>query len=364
MNGLLCKIRPKGCAFLVLYIFISLLFLFIFKICIKKYFCWSCDKYNSKFEKIIRISHFCEEFKDAQFDTVPYNIVNLRIIVIVYNRATSLRRLLDSLNNAYYFGDAIALHVWIDRSKNGTIDSTTYGVASDFTFRHGQYYVHNQTCHVGIYGQWMGTWYPNNDSSEFAVILEDDLTVSPYFYKWLKLVHMKYDNYSNVNGYSLQGISIKHGATQSGYLEVNETHKIFLYPVLGTWGFSPNNRNWRAFSDWYLEARRSSKFHPFVPGIHPSVWYKEQLEKGHQDRMWSMWFINYAWNNQEFTVYSNFKGHKGLTVNWKEHGLHYSENDSKRNQDPLLVIWNPEYEDLPEQPVIIDVNGRETMQHS
>ncbi|KAK3599744.1 hypothetical protein CHS0354_037221 [Potamilus streckersoni] len=358
-------IRSRGCKHVILSIFIFIfLFLCMFIISVTKYSTQSQAKQNDMLKSVIRVENNCKEFRLAQFETVPYSNARIRIIVIVYNRATSLRRLLDSLNKAHYFGDTIALHVWIDRSKNGTIDSTTYGVASDFTFRHGQYYVHNQTCHAGIYGQWMGTWYPKSNSSEFAVILEDDLTVSPYFYKWLKLVHMKYDNYSNVNGYSLQGISIKHGATQSGYLEVNETHTIFLYPVLGTWGFSPNNRNWRAFSDWYQEVRRDPKFRPLVPGIHPSVWYKEQLAKGHQDRMWSMWFIYYAWMNRELTVYSNFKGHKGLAINWKEHGLHYSEKDSKRNPDPLLVEWKQEYEDFPEQPVIIDVNGKEVKQRT
>ncbi|KAL3884479.1 hypothetical protein ACJMK2_024617 [Sinanodonta woodiana] len=353
MKGSLCHILSRGCKHVNIFVF---LFLCLSSISIITYFTLNQARQNDKLKSVIRVENVVRQFRVPEIETVPYHHVNFRIIVIVYNRATSLCRLLDSLNNAHYFGDAVALHVWIDRSKNGTIDSSTYGVASDFTFRHGQYYIHNQTRHVGIYGQWMGTWYPNHTSSEFAVILEDDLTVSPYFYKWLKLVHMKYDHHSYVNGYSLQGISIKHGVKQRGYLDVNKAHKVFLYPILGTWGFSPNNRNWRAFSDWYQEKRRDPKFHPFVPGIHPSEWYKTQLATGKQDHMWSMWFIYYAWLKHELTVYSNFKGHKGLTINWKEQGLHYSK--VKRSKDPLLVDWKLEYEDLPEHPVIVDVNGR------
>ncbi|KAL3884476.1 hypothetical protein ACJMK2_024615 [Sinanodonta woodiana] len=290
--------------------------------------------------------------------------VDLSMIVIVYNRAASLQRLLQSLNNAHFYGDNIALHVWIDRSQNGTIDSSTYTVARDFTFKHGQYYVHNQTCHVGIYGQWIGTWYPRNSSSEIAVILEDDLTVSPYFYKWLKVVHNKFDNRPDINGYSLQGISIKHSIHHGGYLNVNKTHKAFLYPILGTWGFSPNNRNWRAFSDWYMMVRGDPSFQPYVEGIHPSVWYRQQLAKGRHDRMWSMWFIYYAWMHKEYTMYSNFKDHQGLTINWKEPGLHYSKSDDVTKPDPLLLDWKSEYEDLPDNPVIVDVNGNEMIPKS
>ncbi|KAK3599748.1 hypothetical protein CHS0354_037227 [Potamilus streckersoni] len=257
---------------------------------------------------------FCSTSKHnvRYIDVSFYSHVDLIIIAIVYDRATSLQRLLESLNNAYFYGDNIDLHVWIDRSENGTIDSRTYMVARDFTFKHGQYYVHNQTCHVGIYGQWMGTWYPGISSSEIAVILEDDLTVSPYFYKWLKVVHRKFDNRHDINGYSLQGISIKHGIDQDGFLDVNKTHKAFLYPILGTWGFSPNNRNWRAFSDWYMKVRSDPLFQPYVEGIHPSVWYEEQLVNGRRDRMWSMWFIYYAWINKEYTLYCNFNVHEQL----------------------------------------------------
>ncbi|KAL3884478.1 hypothetical protein ACJMK2_024616 [Sinanodonta woodiana] len=338
MRGLFCKTRPKSCKCVVLYLLICILLLFICNIYVLKYHIRTLDEHNTNFGRIIRISQFCKEVKDAQFEAVSYHPVNLRIIVIVYNRATSLRRLLDSLNNAHYFGDEVALHVWIDRSKNQTIDSSTYGVASDFTFRYGQYYIHTQPCHVGIYGQWMGTYYPNVHSSEIAVILEDDLTMSPYFYKWLKLVHGKYDQLSYVNGYSLQGISIKHGVKQSGYLDVNEEHKVFLYPILGTWGFSPNNRHWRAFSDWYQEQRREPMFHPLVPGLQPTEWYKAQLATGKQDHMWSMWFIYYAWLKHELTVYSNFKEniHSSWSISSAVSNSLYAPSGMASNPDIIL----------------------------
>lgn len=92
--------------------------------------------------------------------------------------------------------------------------------------------VHNHTQHVGIYGQWIGTWNPAPESSEIAVILEDDLTVSKHFYRWLKNVHRKYDGWSNVAGYALQGRSIKHGGA-AGNLRGPDNDVCFLYPILG-----------------------------------------------------------------------------------------------------------------------------------
>ncbi|KAK3586254.1 hypothetical protein CHS0354_034249 [Potamilus streckersoni] len=234
--------------------------------------------------------------------------VDLRIIVIVYNRAQSLLRLLESLNSAHYFGDRVAIHVWIDRSRTGMIDAETYRVAKRFIFRHGRYYIHNQTCHVGIYGQWMGTWNPHNGSSEKAVILEDDISVSPYFYKWLKLVYKKYSHRDDINGYALQGVSMKHGKFSNGLIEVDTKHKTFLFPILGTWGFSPKVKHWSQFLEWYRDSLKDPEFQPIIPGILPSRWWSEFTEKGKIDGMWEMWHIYHAWINRYYTLYNNYEG--------------------------------------------------------
>jgi hypothetical protein len=63
--------------------------------------------------------------------------------------------------------------------------------------------------HVGLYGQWMGLWQPTEETKEMAVIFEDDLTVSPFFYRYLKNVHAKYGSVPYINSYALQ-CSMKH----------------------------------------------------------------------------------------------------------------------------------------------------------
>ncbi|KAL3886472.1 hypothetical protein ACJMK2_026457 [Sinanodonta woodiana] len=303
------------------------------------------------------------KYTTQQSYRMPYiqdETVDLRIVVIVFNRADSLLRLLGSLNVAFYFGERVVLDIWIDRSKDGQIDENTYRIASEFQFKHGVKIVHNHTFHVGIYGQWLNTWTPKSNSSEIAVILEDDLTVSPYFYKWLKIVHKKYDKLVEVNGYSLQGISIKHGIGSEGLLEAPSGNIVFLYPVIGTWGFSPNRRNWVKFRDWFEVMLHDDKFQPLVPNILPTSWYQTFIQTGKTEGMWSMWHIYHAWKSREYTVYPNFSGHLGLTVNWKESGLHYGPGLARGGRNPshnLLTIWRPAYEDLPDYPIRLDVYG-------
>lgn len=300
---------------------------------------------------------FIKHFTQFEIWRTETDIYALRIIVIVYNRDKSLLRLLNSLNKAFYGSDKVKLEVWIDRSVDGNVSLRTIKTAENFTFIHGHYSVNVHPKHAGIYGQWISTWKPDRKSPEQAVILEDDLTVSPYFYKYLKLVHNTYDNRNDINGYSLQGVSIKHHVHDNSPLAAPNDSIVFLYPVIGTWGFSPNRRNWIKFTDWYNEAIRNSSFQPFVPGNIASKWFQALQKKGKGGSMWSIWHIYYAWKHKEFTLYPNFGDHAGLSVNWKEKGLHYKDN--KRGQtDKLLTEWKTGYEILPNSPVILDIKGK------
>jgi len=233
---------------------------------------------------------------------------DLRIIVIVYNRAQSMLRLLKSLNNAKYYNDDIKLEVWIDRSANGSVDQLTLTEARQFDFYHGSFEVIIHPNHVGIIGQWLSTWRMWQSGKEMAVILEDDLQVSKYFYKYLKLVHEKYDSDPQVNGYALQGVSMKHQTSSPGILRGPKHDIAFLYPVLGTWGFSPSPKNWAKFIDWFTKAYKDKSFEPYVYSNVVTVWYKQFRRQGKTGGIWSIWHIYYAWQEKEYTLYPNFQG--------------------------------------------------------
>ncbi|XP_046578170.1 uncharacterized protein LOC124285934 [Haliotis rubra] len=290
-----------------------------------------------------------------QINVSPQQI-DLRVIVLAYDRAESLTRCLASLKEAEYNGDRVHIDVWIDCSKSGQIDGDTYTAAMLFSFKYGTVTVHNHTRHVGIYGQWLGTWKVTEQTKEIALFLEDDVTVSKYFYKWLKAVHTKYDSVANINGYSTQGMSMKHSGDR-GWLQAPKSEVVFSYPVLGTWGFSPSLKNWLGFLNWYRETASNPSFHPLVPGLKPSNWYRSFMKSGKTDSMWSMWHIYYANKNNELTIYPNLPFRQGLTTNGNEKGLHYSTKQ-KTQAGRALVEWLDKYIALPSVPVQLDTHGR------
>lgn len=68
--------------------------------------------------------------------------------------------------------------------------------------------MHYRTGNAGLQAQWLEAWWPSSDD-EFAFVVEDDLEVSPLYYRFLKGLILKYyyepENYSpDVYGASLQ----------------------------------------------------------------------------------------------------------------------------------------------------------------
>ena len=108
------------------------------------------------------------------------------MIIITYNRPRSLPSLLLSQNTVDYMSDKATVEIWIDRSKEGHIHGDTYAVGHKFVFEKRSKTVINQTSHIGLYRQWMGLWQPTEETKQIAVTFEDDLTVSPLFYLYLK----------------------------------------------------------------------------------------------------------------------------------------------------------------------------------
>jgi len=65
---------------------------------------------------------------------------------------------------------------------------------------------------------------------EIALILEDDMSVSAYYWRWLRAAHRAYDRRSDVSGYSVSHPEMEHET--GSVLEVPVNYTVFMYPVI------------------------------------------------------------------------------------------------------------------------------------
>ena len=144
----------------------------------------------------------------------------LHIKVLGYNRIPSLLRCLHSLVSAHYDVEPVFLDIIIDNPHNASRPWTEESVAGvhhmqkllaalhNFSWPHGPKRVNYRWQNAGLQPQWVEAWYPDSPN-EFAFIVEDDMEVSPLYYRYLKrlLAHYYFDA-SNFNA-RMFGISFQ-----------------------------------------------------------------------------------------------------------------------------------------------------------
>jgi hypothetical protein len=249
---------------------------------------------------------------------------------------------LVSLTQVDYEGDRVDLDVWIDRASDTAIAEEAVQ-ASAVTARechwpHGVRTIHRREQNAGLYEQWIYSWNVTDESTEAAIILEDDLEVSPFFYIWLKRARLHYHLDPSVAAFTLQRGELRprrpKGSGPSN-LHVNESYPVFKYKLLGTWGFAPQKAAWLDFRAWFEEMRQIGA-KPYVNDLITTQWYVQQEAKAGGDyapAMWSQWFIKFSDVKHYYTVYANLPNRTTLASNYREGGLHYVPRARSRGAD-------------------------------
>ena len=279
----------------------------------------------------------------------------ISIKVLTYDRPKSFQRLLDSLAAAKYDADdgRVHLDIWIDfpkKAKSKGKRAECVAIAEGFAWAHGIKTVHARTANVGLVNQWLQAWDPDDGRGNAgALILEDDLQVSPFYYRWLSLMLKTYGSITELVGVSTQKQRLVNkgcgGCSQLEQRVVNGENP-FLYRLVGSWGYMPLAANWRRFRAWFKEKHpnlHGSTFEPLVPGLETSTWFSIFRGNGEVDPMWTQWFVRFCHDNDLFTLYANLKK-TTLGSNWRESGMRHGEGTS---DFPMELEWTPQIQQAP-----------------
>ncbi|KAL3850190.1 hypothetical protein ACJIZ3_012072 [Penstemon smallii] len=272
-------------------------------------------------------------------NSIPFPITNHKFTFIIklltYNRLSSLSRCLNSLSNAHYpETDTVHIHIFIDHfvqdSQNRSLDldqrlnlsKQILDFVDGFDWKFGEKLVHYRTSNAGLQAQWLESWWPASDH-EFAFVVEDDLEVSPLYYRFLKAVIFNYyynaTNFSpSIYGASLQRprfVPGKHG----NKMQLDNESRIFLYQLVGTWGQLLFPRPWKEFRLWY-DTHKAKGMKPFLEGMVTTGWYKKIGEK-----IWTPWFIKFIQSRGYFNIYTNFHHERALSVSHRDAGVNYGK---------------------------------------
>eukprot|EP00966_Prymnesium_polylepis_P047261 1094252-Prymnesium_polylepis.1 len=140
-------------------------------------------------------------------DALLANASPLRLVVLACKRPAGLGSLLGSLlavgDAGGFMGHRVPLDILIDLPKGrAQHDAQTLALARSFGWTHGPLAVSPKQRHAGILGQWLSI-VPRS-AEDWFVVLEDDLAVSPCFYRYLLAARNMYGDRDDVAGVTLQ----------------------------------------------------------------------------------------------------------------------------------------------------------------
>ncbi|KAK4514021.1 uncharacterized protein ATC70_006029 [Mucor velutinosus] len=283
---------------------------------------------------------------DLSLDALTYwNTISIKLVVITDRRPHSLSRLLQSAAKSIYVGDQVDLMIHMEQSA----DRVTRMLVNSFLWRQGQKMIRHRIRKGGLMPAIVESWYPSNND-EYAVLLEDDIEVSPLFYVWSKYAILKYRYSGNSEAYRLMyGISLyaprnlelppagrvtfdpNSVLLPAGYPE----HIPYASQVPCSWGGVYFPEHWREFHTYLvrrLEDLNLPKDHQqrliSVPGSRSDKWKKS----------WKKYFIELVYLRTYLMLYPNFQEFEAFSTNHVEFGTHVK---SEKRQSVIGTFMVP-----------------------
>ncbi|MDE3089644.1 MAG: hypothetical protein KGJ80_09735 [Chloroflexota bacterium] len=180
--------------------------------------------------------------------------MNPAIVISAYNRPHALARLFAMLDTAEYPDSNVPLVISIDRGHLGDRgddqrNQDVRDVADRFDWRHGPKRVIHHDHHRGLVQQFL---FCGGLTREYGavVFLEDDLGVSPVFYRYSSRALTYYERDERIAGISLYGLWFN-GYTKQPFVPLADGADVFFLQVPYTQGQAWTARQWQRFADWH-----------------------------------------------------------------------------------------------------------------
>lgn len=229
--------------------------------------------------------------------------MNPVVVIVGYNRIESIKRLMTSVQNAYYPVDDVTLVISLDYSDN---TDQIVDALNEIGWSHGHliYRQFNERQglkkHILLCGDL-------TDEYDSVIVLEDDLFVSPNYYSYVLQMLDFYKNDSRICGISLYCHSWN-GYGNYQFIPQRNEYDVFIGQIGVSWGQCWTKKQWNEFKKWYAKNKNITVFDNDLPWI-INEW---------GDQSWAKYFYNYMCENNKYYVIPYIS----LSTNFSDTGEH------------------------------------------
>lgn len=229
--------------------------------------------------------------------------MNIPIVIAAYNRDYTLSRLLFSLAKARYT-DPVTLIISIDGGGPESVKT----VARDFEWKFGPKEIIEHPENLGLRRHILSC---GDLSSQYdgIILLEDDLYVSPWFYKYTVAALDVYKVCKEICGVSLYSYQYNETALFP-FKPLNDGSDVYFMQLPCSWGQAWLKGHWSDFSQWYQSNSHLELQNDVTLPSNISFW---------PETSWKKYFLKFMVENRKFFVYP----HVSYTTNFGDKGQHH-----------------------------------------
>lgn len=232
--------------------------------------------------------------------------MKIAIVAVGYNRPSSMKRLLETIIHSEYGEDDIGLIISLDKGQR---QAELIEVAEKIKWNHGEKIIRTFNERQGLRRHILqcGALTEKYDA---IVVLEDDLTVSPFFYSYVKQTILRYESEKRVAGISLYKHQTHPGICRP-FEPAHNGYDAFFMQFAQSWGQCWTRTMWREFCEWYHENENEDLA---ASGILP------EYIAGWNEQSWLKYYMRYIVETDKYFVYPMIS----LTSNHSDAGEHCS----------------------------------------
>lgn len=233
--------------------------------------------------------------------------MNIAICIIAYNRTESLKRVLLSLEQAYYY-ENVTLIISVDKSNTNTVEN----FAKQYKWKYGNKIVITHAVNLGLRKHVLqcGDLLYDYDA---LIVLEDDISVAPSFYYYAKQCIEKYSEYDDIAGISLYNFPLNY-QNQLPFMPLHSDSDVYMMQCAQSWGQVWMKKQWFAFRKWY---NNNSEEFGELPHLPKAIcnWPKSS---------WLKYHTRYCIENKKYFIYP----YVSLSTNNSDAGTHVGKTNT------------------------------------
>lgn len=260
--------------------------------------------------------------------------LNIGICCIAYNRLDSLKRLLESLEKAVYKEYSPTLLISIDKSNTDIVEN----FSQNYIWKYGEKKVYTHSKNMGLRKHVLecGNRIKDYDA---LIVLEDDITVSPFFFEYALQTIQKYQNDNRIAGISLYNFPINY-QSRLPFNPVRSEYDVFMMNCAQSWGQIWMKNQWESFMKWY-ESHNEEFNLSYLP---------QQLNEWPKSS-WLKYHTRYCIEENKYFVYP----YESLTTNNNDLGTHVKKTNNYL-QSTLQIYPKSTYKlpDFDKCPIVYD----------